>query len=86
MLLLAQEFEDDSSSAFINELKERIELIKKTADEHLFDHTDNLYKDLLVDRYSGVESFSPHRGYVNLLPLALGMISPENSQALEAYA
>lgn len=31
-------------------------------------------------------SFSPHRGYVNLIPLALGMINPENTEVINAYA
>jgi mannosyl-oligosaccharide glucosidase len=56
------------------------------ADEKLFDKTDKLYKDLLIDRNSGDESFSPHRGYVNLMPLALGMINPNNTEVIDAYS
>lgn len=42
----------------------------------MLDPKDNIYKDVLYKVNDGQkkESFSPHRGYPNLLPLALGMV------------
>ena len=43
--------------------------------------SDRIFKDLMAD-----DSFSPHLGYPNLLPIAFGFIDERDTQTLDAYA
>lgn len=52
----------------------------------MLDPSDLLFKDILYDLNDTNKTsvYSPHKGYANLFPLALGLISPYNDTLLEA--
>lgn len=54
--------------------------IKKAIRKQLWDTKDKIFKDVMIDN-----SFSPHLGYPNLLPLAFGLVDPEENETLDAY-
>jgi mannosyl-oligosaccharide glucosidase len=62
--------------------------IKSAIDEHLFDASDFIYKDLLIGTSAenkDTVKFSPHIGYPNLFPIAFGFIDVNDTPILDAY-
>lgn len=59
----------------------------------MLDAQDGLYKDILQEKKAqdGEQSqpsqlyFSPHRGYPNLLPLALGMLDRNQAEVIRQH-
>lgn len=52
----------------------------------MLDPSDLVFKDVLYDKNDTKKTghFSPHLGYLNVFPLAMGMIDPSNETLIEA--
>ncbi|CAD8045852.1 unnamed protein product [Paramecium primaurelia] len=70
----------------VNNLEERMQLILNKMNSDMLDPNDLIYKDILYYPNTDDQVFySPHRGYVNLFPLGLGLIDKQRVDIIQQY-